>query len=252
MKNVIYPATQHRLVWYLSVEDYLATQPDEYLMLWQTKPTVIIGLHQDLQAEVNMPWCEAHGVEIYRRKSGGGCVYSDAGNLMVSYIRRGDKTDAQSVFQEYLNRMAGVLVSFGLPAVRTANNDILVDGRKVSGNACHVVESRITKDSSGNTCIERNEKNSAVVVHGTLLLDSNIDNVNAAITPSAEKLRKHAVASVRQRVANLSELGITDTESVKQRITSTLSDGAYTLTDADINAINAVESTYLAPSFIYG
>lgn len=209
-------------------------------MLWQTRPTVIFGLHQNMAAEVNLPWCKEHGVEVYRRKSGGGCVYSDEGNLMISYIKKGDKTNAQRIFQEYLCRLAAVLRSLGLPAVTTGNNDVLVNGKKVSGNACHVV--------SGND----GQGTSAVVVHGTLLLHSNLEALTNAITPSAEKLKKHAVASVRQRVTNLSELGITDTDRVKETLVAALTGTTCRLTQADIAAINRIEQTYLLPEFING
>ncbi len=210
MLNVNYPNNNRALPWFLAMEEHLASLPGEYLMLWQTRPTVIYGIHQEREAEVNIAWCKEHGVEVYQRKSGGGCVYSDEGNLMISYIRKGSKTDAQRIFGEYLDSLAGILRSLGLDAVTTANNDVLVCGKKVSGNACH---------ATGD----------AVIVHGTLLINSNLDNVTAAITPAKEKMQRHAVASVRQRVANISEFGINDVALVKNTIIASLSHGTYNL-----------------------
>ena len=247
MYYVTYPASSHRLVWFLAAEDYLATLPGEYLMLWQSRPTVIFGRHQDMQAEVNIPWCDAHGVEMYRRKSGGGCVYSDEGNMMISYIRKGSKTDAQHIFIEYLDKLASVLQGLGLDAVTTANNDVLIGGKKVSGNACHVVQSPTTATGATGQATD-----SSVVVHGTLLLHSNLDDVTSALTPSADKLRRHAVASVRQRVTNLHDLGITDYEKIKTAVIKRLSYDMYSLTANDIARINAIEQTYLRPEFIRG
>ncbi len=238
MQSVTYPALPHRLVWFLAAENYLATQPGEYLMLWQSRPTVIFGLHQDMHAEVNIPWCEAHGVEMYRRKSGGGCVYSDEGNLMISYLRKGDATKAQHIFHEYIDKLASVLQELGINAVTTANNDVLVGGKKVSGNACYIVRCATNE--------------SAVIVHGTLLLCSNLDNVTAALKPPQEKLRRHAVASVRQRVTNLQDLGLNDLEQIKTAVKERLSSGTYTLTEADIRQIDIIEQSYLNPDFIAG
>ena len=86
-----------RLVWYLAAEEYFAQHihalrqgfgkgSGEVLFTWIVPPTVIFGRHQVMQNEVNMAYCEQHHIAMYRRKSGGGCVYADEGNLMVSYI----------------------------------------------------------------------------------------------------------------------------------------------------------------------
>ena len=93
MKNVVLPDIgQQSLTYYLAMEEHIAeTVDEEAFFVWQSEPTVIIGRNQDLEAEVNIDYCQKHGVEIVRRKSGGGCVYSDKGNIMISYIsRRGD------------------------------------------------------------------------------------------------------------------------------------------------------------------
>jgi len=228
-------AVQQRLVFYLALEEYLAAcfpaKGEEWFFLWQSRPTVIFGRNQDMAAEVNIPWCESHGVEMYRRKSGGGCVYSDEGNLMVSCIVR--EHDAQKAFQTYLERLAGALRTLGLPAVTTVHNDILVNGLKVSGNACFV---------------GRN----ATILHGTMLWKSNMDNLTQAITPSQEKLAKHAVQSVRQRVGNLYDMGIRDLEVLKKHLISSMCDGEYTLAAEEMSAIRAIELGYLDPKFIQG
>lgn len=126
-------------------------------------------------------------------------MYADEGNLMLSLIS--PDTRSEAVFDRYMATLARVLQSLGLPAVTTAHNDILVDGRKVSGNACYALKN-------------------ATIVHGTLLYDVNLDALEHAITPSEAKLQKHAVQSVRQRVMNIRPLlrDIPDIATLAKRI----------------------------------
>lgn len=187
MKHVILPDSErHSLAFYLAMEEFVAGKfEDEAFFVWRVEPTVIIGRNQDLEAEVNIQYCNDHGVHIVRRKSGGGCVYSDLGNIMISYISR--RGDVSAVFDRYLSELAACLVSLGLQAEKSGRNDILIDGRKVSGNAFHQMPDRS-------------------VVHGTLLYDTDMDALETAIRPPVEKLQRHGVPSVRQRVRNIAEL----------------------------------------------
>lgn len=176
----------------LSLAEYLAKEQElvksvaePTLFTWIAPPTVIYGRHQSAEVEVNEAYCREHGIAVVQRKSGGGCVYADRGNLMISFVT--PDTHSEQVFVDFLALIARVLQAKGLPAVTTAHNDILVDGRKVSGWACY-------------TCP------TGTIVHGTMLYDVNLDALQLAITPTAAKLAKHGVASVRQRVANLREL----------------------------------------------
>lgn len=161
------------------------------LFTWIVSPTVIYGRHQSAEVEVNEAYCAEHDIAVVQRQSGGGCVYADLGNLMISYIEPSARSDlrqhSESAFTRFLLLIARALQEKGLPAVTTAHNDILVDGRKVSGWACY-------------TCP------TGTIVHGTMLYDVNLEALQQAITPTQEKLNKHGVASVRQRVANLNEL----------------------------------------------
>ena len=180
------------LQWYLDKEIELAQQmgqnptgEDDLFFTWVVPPTVIYGRHQSREAEVNEAYCAEHGIAVVQRKSGGGCVYADRGNLMLSLIS--PDTHSEAVFERFLQAVADVLRALGLEAVTTAHNDILVDGRKVSGNACYALPN-------------------ATIVHGTLLYDVNLNALEHAITPSEQKLSKHAVQSVRQRVTNIRPL----------------------------------------------
>ena len=183
------------LAWYLEQEIRLAqTVTEDLFFCWRVKPTVIFGRHQQREAEVNEAYCREHGINVVQRKSGGGCVYADEGNLMLSLIST--DTHSEQVFSRFMQTLAHVLQSLGLEAVTTAHNDILVGGRKVSGNACYALPN-------------------ATIVHGTLLYDVNLDALEQAITPSEAKLQKHAIQSVRQRVTNLRPL-LPDIRDIEQ------------------------------------
>lgn len=229
-----------RLVFYLAMEEYLARHcTSDVFFLWQVPPTVIIGRNQLMAAEVNLPYCREHGVQVYRRKSGGGCVYSDMGNIMVSYIASGD--DVPFLFERYMRQLALCLVRMGLKAEVTGRNDILVEGRKVSGNAFYSLHGRN-------------------VMHGTLLFDSPADVIEKAITPSASKLGSKGIRSVRQRVANIRELleaspegrRYCDIDVFKKTVISSFCDSDMVLSEDDMAEITKIEQTYLDPAFLYG
>jgi lipoyltransferase/lipoate-protein ligase len=171
---------------YLQIEQELVkTVQEPTLFTWIVSPTVIYGRHQSAEVEVDADYCRENGIAVVQRKSGGGCVYADQGNLMISYIS--PSAHSERVFAEFLQLIRDALAAKGLPAVTTEHNDILVDGRKVSGTACYTTPT-------------------GTIVHGTLLFDVNLDALTKAITPASDKLAKHGVASVRQRVVNIKEI----------------------------------------------
>ena len=168
---------------YLQQEaELVKTVQEPILFTWIVAPTVIYGRHQVREQEVNDAYCAEHGIRVVQRQSGGGCVYADEGNVMVSFVS--PSTHNQEVFDEFLAMLSGAFRQLGYNAVTTEHNDILVNGRKVSGTACYTTTT-------------------GTVVHASILYDVNLEALEQAITPTAEKLAKHAVQSVRQRVANL-------------------------------------------------
>ena len=240
MRITIAPSGK-RLVWYLAMEEYLAANAKEDTMfMWVVRPTVIFGRHQVMENEVNIPYCETNGIEMYRRKSGGGCVYADEGNLMVSYIS--PSPHSEQVFAHYMQFMSYALRKMGYPAVTTEHNDILVEGRKVSGNACYALPT-------------------STIVHGTMLWKVDFNRLQQAITPPAEKLAKHGVESVRQRVVNLCTIQqderlretppITNMADLMNCLTRLLADCSNELPQDAYAAIDAIEQTYLDPTFLH-
>ncbi len=171
---------------YLQQEsDLVKTVKEPIIFTWIVAPTVIYGRHQVREQEVNDAYCAEHGIRVVQRQSGGGCVYADEGNVMVSYIS--PSTHSKEVFDEFLRLLSEAFRKMGYEAVTTQHNDIMVSGRKVSGTACYTTPT-------------------GTVVHASILYDVNLDALQQAITPTAEKLAKHAVQSVRQRVINLREI----------------------------------------------
>lgn len=225
----------HQLSFYLAMEEYAARHlpaTDDYFFLWQVEPTVIFGRNQVAQNEVNMDYCHEHGIKFFRRKSGGGCVYADMSNVMLSYIT--DESNVEKTFQRYLGMICETLESIGLEGVHpSSHNDIMIGNRKVSGNAIYVTQGRI-------------------IAHGTLLYDTDMDNMLHAITPSKEKLQKNGVESVRQRICLLKDYTDMPFAEIRRRIKEHLCDKTITLTEKDIEGIKNIEQEYLKPEFIYG
>lgn len=176
----------------LSLAEYLVKEQElvqhvqePTLFTWIVSPTVIYGRHQCAEVEVNEAYCREHGIAVVQRKSGGGCVYADRGNLMVSFVT--PSTHSEAVFAEFMAMLSGAFRQLGYDAVTTEHNDVLVGDHKVSGTACYTTPT-------------------GTVVHACILYKVNLADLEQAITPTEAKLAKHAVASVRQRVRNLGEI----------------------------------------------
>ena len=233
MKYVALPtADVRRLSFYLAMEEYVARHVDEpdCLFLWQVEPSVIFGRNQVVANEVNVDYCREHGIYMYRRKSGGGCVYADMDNLMWSFVTSDENVGF--AFNRFVNMVLLVLRQLGITATGSSHNDIMIGDRKVCGTACYHVGGRS-------------------IVHSTMLYDTNMDHMLNAITPSREKLQKKGIESVRQRITLLKDYTALDSvESLKAFIRETLCEGESMLTASDVAAIEAIEATYLKEEFI--
>ena len=210
----------------------LELDEDEAFFLWQVPPTVIFGRNQLMEAEVNVDFCRQHNINLFRRKSGGGCVYADMGNIMLSCITGGD--NIPFVFDSYLRRIAFLLQKLGIDAKVSGRNDIMVADRKISGNAFLKYPKK---------CI----------IHGTMLYDSDFEQLEKAITPSSSKLESKGVASVRKHVANLREFTDIGIEEFKAYLIEEMCRGEErVLTESEVHRIEEIEATYLEESFFAG
>ena len=175
----------------LAVEEYLfLKENDDVFMLWQNEPTVVIGKNQNAYAEIKMDAVRERGIKIARRITGGGAVYHDLGNVNYSFIstREGG---ADIDFEYFTAPIIEALAAMGIKAELSGRNDLLTGGRKFSGNAQHTV---------GNRTLH----------HGTLLFDADLEMLSHVLEVDRSKIESKAIASVRSRVVNLSELLVED------------------------------------------
>ena len=234
MDYISLPDEQTRpLSFYLAMEEYVAryAAENECFFMWQVEPSVIFGRNQLIENEVNLDFCSKHGIQMFRRKSGGGCVYADKRNVMFSYITSEEQVGF--TFNRYINMVVTVLRRLGVDASASGRNDVMIGNRKVSGNAFY----RLTGRS---------------IVHGTMLYDTDMVNMVGAITPSDAKLLSKGVASVYQRVALLKDYIRLSLEDFKIYVRQTLCDDELMLTDEQVREIEQMEEDYLSDEFIYG
>lgn len=208
----------------LSAEEYFLCEKDEdFFLLWQNEPCIVIGRNQNAADEINGDYVRTRSLPVVRRITGGGAVYHDAGNLNFSFIINGE---ADRV--ELCRPVIDVLRSIGVVAEISGRNDITVDGRKVSGTAM---------------C----SRGGRSLFHGTLLISADLDALSEALKPDETKLIGHGVKSVRSRVANLSEY----TKEVSPDIIGAMLTGymterggeIYELGESDIEAIEKLRDS---------
>jgi lipoate---protein ligase len=172
----------------LAIEEYALKNLDiknSYLLFYINKPSIIIGKNQNTLEEINKDYVEENGIQVVRRLSGGGAVYHDLGNLNFSFITK-DDGDSFSNFKKFTEPVILALRKLGVSAELSGRNDIVVAGRKVSGNAQFFTKGRL-------------------FTHGTLMLDSEIDHVVSALKVKKDKIESKGIKSIRSRVANISE-----------------------------------------------
>ncbi|NLI24257.1 MAG: lipoate--protein ligase [Bacteroidales bacterium] len=167
----------------LAAEEYLLKEmEDEVFFLYSDKPSVIVGKHQVTLAEVNYLFAGENNIRIARRLSGGGAVYHDAGNLNFTFIRNGSE-GALVQFEACTAPVLLALNELHIPAERGDKNDLLIYGKKISGNAEHVYHQR-------------------TLHHGTLLFDSDLEHLKQVLHPSGKYTHK-GVNSRRSEVVNI-------------------------------------------------
>jgi lipoate-protein ligase A len=171
----------------LAVEEYLLKYSEnDYFMLWQNSPSVIIGKNQNAYTEVELDYTQSNGINVVRRITGGGAVYHDEGNLNFSFITSSDKADALD-FEYFTRPIISALAEMGLECSLSGRNDLECEGRKFSGNAQHAANGRILH-------------------HGTILFDTDVSEMASVLKIDREKLAYRGVHSHRSRVVKLCEM----------------------------------------------
>ncbi|MFD2443124.1 lipoate--protein ligase [Bacillus sp. CGMCC 1.16607] len=172
----------------LAIEEYALKNLDineTYLLFYINEPSIIIGKNQNSIEEINTDYVEKNGIHVVRRLSGGGAVYHDLGNLNFSFITKDDGESFHN-FRKFTEPVIAALKNLGVNAELSGRNDILAEGRKISGNAQFSTRGRMFS-------------------HGTLLFDSEIEHVVSALNVKKDKIESKGIKSIRSRVANISE-----------------------------------------------
>ncbi|RIJ47739.1 lipoate--protein ligase [Maribellus luteus] len=171
----------------IASEEYLLNKyPDEEIfLLYINAPSIIVGRFQNTLAEINLEYVSKNNIKVVRRMSGGGAVYHDLGNLNFSFHAPSEVDDFLD-FSKFTQPVVDLLNGLNVPAKLEGRNDLVVEGKKFSGNA-------------------KLARNGKIIQHGTILLNSEMSVLSEALKINPLKFKDKAVKSVRARVTNLIE-----------------------------------------------
>ena len=214
----------------LATEEFLLKNfSEDIFFLYINTKSIIVGKHQNALAEINYKIIAENKIPVVRRLSGGGTVFHDPGNINFCFITSGVKSELVN-FKKYMTPIVEFLNSLDVNAQLGGRQDILIDGSKISGNACHVYKSR-------------------VMHHGTLLFNSQLSTLTQALKNDPLKFKDRAVKSVRSKVTNIQEHLKAKVpvevfiQKLSEYIIAQKGCERYELTDADYNIIDHLEGT---------
>ncbi|MBD8036524.1 lipoate--protein ligase [Solibacillus sp. A46] len=228
----------------LAIEEYVLKnmdiEKDDYLLFYINQPSIIIGKNQNTIEEINTDYVEENGIIVVRRLSGGGAVYHDLNNLNFSFLTK-DDGNSFSNYKKFTQPVVDALAKLGVNSELSGRNDILAEGKKVSGNAQYSTRGRMFS-------------------HGTLMFDLDIDAVVNSLKVKQDKIESKGIKSVRSRVANIIDFlpeKIT-VEEFRMEILKSIFGGEenikyYELTEEDWKKIHEIsESRYQLWEWNYG
>lgn len=176
----------HQPQFNLAMEEYCftrLTQYDKIFLLWRNEPSIIVGKHQNTLQEINLPFVREHGIHVVRRISGGGAVYHDLNNLNYTIISNEESKTAFD-FKTFSQPVIEALHDLGVNAHFSGRNDILVENKKICGNA-------------------QAYQNGRIMHHGCLLFDTDLSMLSKALEIPTDIIESKSVKSVRSGVANI-------------------------------------------------
>lgn len=224
----------------LATEEYLLYhRSEDFFMLWQNEPCIVVGRNQNTLAEINHEYVTEHAIPVVRRLTGGGAVFHDLGNLNYTFI----EADAKDKFGNYgvfSTPVLETLQDLGVNATLSGRNDLLIDGKKICGNAQTMFHGRMMH-------------------HGCILFSGNINHLTAALKVNPLKIQSKGIQSVRSRVTNIAEhlpnpLTVSEfREKLLQKVLSESGNELYVLTPEDKAAIGKLyEEKYRSYDWNFG
>ncbi len=238
MKRIVFPfdVKKHRrsLTFFLATEEWVALNlyADSWIFTWIVEPTVICGHHQEIPLEVNLEYCRTNNINVVRRRSGGGCVYADKNNIMISHVCPLAGRSYETIFSEFTHHIVRQLHSINIKAQASGRNDIMVNGRKISGGAFYRFRN-------------------CAISHGTMLFNVDNETMRQTLTPARAKLHSKGIKSVASRVTTIhNERPELSFDEFHRKLTDGLTDGEYHLTPDDIAAIEQIETHYLKDEWL--
>lgn len=219
---------------YFALEEYvlnhLLKDDETYFFTWEIHG-VVIGKNQVIENEVNLDFLKSNHIDVYRRPTGGGCVYADHRNTMFSIVTK--RKNKEFTFKTYLSKIIDAMKLLDINIEFSGRNDLLFEGKKISGNA-------FLQNKHG------------MLMHGTFLYDCDLETMVRAITPSDEKLVSKGIDSVRSRVTNLKPYlnGLSQEQLIKH-FENTLTNQTYTLSEQEVEIIHELSKKYMTMDWIY-